>query len=157
MALDGAFEKDALKSWGFCYRPEQVTEWQHYYSGRFSQWKEQAFSYMPQDLEERLNVEYMTGAQNPDMDMYRIPLAAAKQMLPYDEASVYRLLPSGPEKIAPIAAVTTGLWYEHYREFAIAPEDLGALDRLVQRETDRIIGKSPALHKPEKDRSSQER
>ena len=82
---------------------------------------------MPQDLEERLNVEYMTGAQNPDMDMYRIPLAAAKQMLPYDEASVYRLLPSGPEKIAPIA------------------------------ETDRIIGKSPALHKPEKDRSSQER
>ncbi len=88
---------------------------------------------MPQDLEERLNVEYMTGAQNPDMDMYRIPLAAAKQMLPYDEASVYRLLPSGPEKIAPIAAVTTGLWYEHYREFAIAPEDLGALDRLVQR------------------------
>ncbi|MDO4324340.1 MAG: hypothetical protein Q4C61_17660, partial [Lachnospiraceae bacterium] len=67
------YEKDALKSWGFCYRPEQVTEWQHYYSDMFSQWKEQAFSYMPQDLEERLNVEYMSDAQNPDMDMYRIP------------------------------------------------------------------------------------
>ena len=151
------YEKDALKSWGFCYRPEQVTEWQHYYSDIFSQWKEQAFSYMPQDLEERLNVEYMSDAQNPDMDMYRIPLATAKQMLLYDEAPVYRLLPSGPEKIPPIAAVTTGLWYEHYREFAVTPEDLGALDRLIRRETDRIIGKLPAIHKPEKDRSSQER
>lgn len=151
------YEKDALKSWGFCYRPEQVTEWQHHYSGMFSQWKEQAFSYMPQDLEERLNVEYMSDAQNPDMDMYRIPLATAKQMLLYDEAPVYRLLPSGPEKIPPIAAVTTGLRYEHYREFAVTPEDLGALDRLIQRETDRIIGKPPAIHKPEKDRSSQER
>ena len=150
-------EKDALKTWRYLYAPEQVTEWQHHYSNLFSQWKAQAFSYMPQDLEERLNVEYMTDAQNPDMDMYRIPLAAAKQMLLYDEAPVYRLLPSGPEKIAPIAAVTTGLWYEHYREFAIAPEDLGALDRLIQRETDRIIGKPPALHKPRKDRSSQER
>ena len=46
-------EKDALKSWGFCYRPEQVTEWQHHYSGMFSQWKEQAFSYftMKKDYE----------------------------------------------------------------------------------------------------------
>lgn len=151
------YEKDALKSWGFCYRPEQVTEWQYHYFGMFSQWKEQAFSYMPQDLEERLNVEYMTDAQNPDTDMYRIPRGTAKQMLLYDEAPVCRLLPSGPEKIPPIAAVRAGLWYEHYREFAIAPEDLGALDRLIQRETDRIIGKPPVLHKQEKGRSDQER
>ena len=70
------YEKDALKSWGFCYRPEQVTEWQHHYSGMFGQWKEQAFSYMPQDLEELLNVGYMETAQNPDTDMYRIWLCA---------------------------------------------------------------------------------
>lgn len=151
------YEKDALKSWGFCYRPEQVTEWQHHYSGMFSQWKEQAFSYMPQDLEERLNVGYMEAAQNPDMDMYRIPLGTAKQMLLYDEAPVYRLLPKGPEKLPPIAVVTSGLWYEHYREFAVRPEDLGAVDRLVRRETDRLTGKQPTLHKPEKDRSNPER
>ena len=46
------YEKDALKSWGFSYPPEQVTEWQHHYSNLISQWKAQAFSYMPQDLEE---------------------------------------------------------------------------------------------------------
>ena len=151
------YEKDTLKSWGFCYRSEQVTEWQHHYSGMFSQWKEQAFSYMPQDLEERLNVGYMEAAENPDMDMYRIPLGTAKQMLLYDEAPVYRLLPKGPEKLPPIAVVTSGLWYEHYREFAVIPEDLGAVDRLVRRETDRLIGKQPTLHKPEKDRSNPER
>ena len=151
------YEKDALKSWGFCYRPEQVTEWQHHYSGMFGQWKEQAFSYMPQDLEELLNVEYMEAAQNSDMDMYRIPLGTAKQMLLYDEAPVYRLLPKGPEKLPPIAVVTSGLWYENYREFAVRPEDLGAVDRLVRRETDRLIGKQPTLHKPEKDRSNPER
>ena len=105
-------EKDALKTWRYLYAPEQVTEWQYRYSNRFSQWKEQSFSYMPQDLEERLNVEYMEAAQNPDMDMYRIPLGTAKQML-LDGGPVYRLFPGGPEKLPPIAAVT-GLWYENY-------------------------------------------
>ena len=123
----------------------------------FSQWKDQAFSYMPQDLEERLNMGYMEDAQNPDMDKYRIPLGTARQMLLDGEAPVYRLLPSGPEKLAPIAAVTTGLWYENYREFAIAPEDLGALDKLVRRETDRLMGNRPQLHKNEERRPAPER
>ena len=129
------YEKDALKSWGFSYAPNQVTEWQYHYSTMFRQWMDQAFRYMPQDLEERLNMQYMEAAQNPDMDKYRIPQGTAKQMLLYDEAPVYRLLPSGSEKIAPIVAISTGLWYENYREFAIAPEDLGALDKLIRRET----------------------
>ena len=148
-------EKDALKTWCYLYAPEQVTEWQYRYSNRFSQWKEQAFSYMPQDLEERLNVEYMEAAQNPDMDMYRIPLGTAKQML-LDGGPVYRLFPGGPEKLLPIAAVT-GLWYENYREFAVTPEDLGALDRLVRRETDRIMGIRPQHDKSQERRPSPER
>ena len=148
-------EKDALKTWRYLYAQEQVTEWQYRYSNRFSQWKEQAFSYMPQDLEERLNVEYMEAAQNPDMDMYRIPLGTAKQML-LDGGPVYRLFPGGPEKLLPIAAVT-GLWYENYREFAVRPEDLGAVDRLVRRETDRIMGIRPQHDKLQERRPSPER
>ena len=148
-------EKDALKTWRYLYAPEQVTEWQYRYSNRFSQWKEQSFSYMPQDLEERLNVEYMEAAQNPDTDMYRIPLGTAKQML-LDGGPVYRLFPGGPEKLPPIAAVT-GLWYENYREFAVRPEDLGAVDRLVRRETDRIMGIRPQHDKSQERRPSPER
>lgn len=147
---------NTLKNWSYLYAPEQVTEWQHFYLDRFSQWKAQAFSYMPQDLEELLNVEYMEAAQNPDMDMYRIPLGTAKQLL-LDGALVYRLLPGGAEKIAPIAAVRAGLWYEHYREFAVTPEDLGALDRLVRRETDRLMGIRPQLDKSQERRPSPER
>ena len=127
------------------------------YSTMFRQWIDQAFRYMPQDLEERLNMQYMETAQNPDMDKYRIPQGTAKQMLLYDEAPVYRLLPSGSEKIAPIAAISTGLWYENYREFAIAPEDLGALDKLIRRETDRLTGNLPQLHKNEERRPAPER
>ena len=149
-------EKDALKNWRYLYAPEQVTEWQYRYSNRFSQWKEQAFSYMPQDLEERLNVEYMDEAQNPDTDMYRIPLGTAKQLL-LDGAPVYRLLPGRTEKVAPVAAVRAGLWYENYREFAVTPEDLGALDRLVRRETDRLMGIHTQLNKIQGRRPSPER
>lgn len=148
-------EKDALKNWRYLYAPEQVTESQHSYLDRFSQWREQAFSYMPQDLEERLNTEYMLAAENPDTDMYRIPLGTAKQML-LDGNPVYRLFPGGPEKVAPIAAVT-GLWYEFYREFAVTPEDLGAVDRLVRRETDRIMGICPQPDKSQERRPSPER
>ena len=149
-------EKDALKTWRYLYAPEQVTEWQYRYSNRFSQWKEQAFSYMPQDLEERLNVEYMEEAQNPDTDMYRIPLGTAKQLL-LDGTPVYRLLPGRTEKVAPVAAVRAGLWYENYREFAVTPEDLGALDRLVRRETDRLMGIHTQLNKIQGRRPSPER
>lgn len=149
-------EKDALKTWRYLYAPEQVTEWQYRYSNRFSRWKGQAFRYMPQDLEERLNRGYMEDAQNPDTDMYRIPLGTAKQML-LDGGPVYRLLPGGPQKVAPVSAVSTGLWYEHYREFAVTPEDLGVLDRLVRRETDRIMGIRPQPHKAGERHPSQER
>lgn len=148
-------EKDALKNWLYLYAPEQVAEWQRSYLDRFSRWREQAFSYMPQDLLERLNVEYMEEAQNPDTDMYRIPLGTAKQML-LDGDPVYRLFPGGPEKVAPIAAIT-GLWYESCREFAVAPKDLGALDRLIRRETDRIMGIRPQPDKSQEHRPSPER
>lgn len=148
-------EKDALKTWRYLYAPEQVTEWRRHYSTAFSQWREQAFSYTPQDLAERLNTGYMEAAQNPDMDMYRIPLGTAKQLL-LDGGPVYRLFPGGPEKIAPVSAVT-GLWYEFYREFAVAPEDLGALDRLARRETDRIMGIRPQPDKSKEHRPSPER
>jgi len=151
------YEKQALKSWGFIYEPEQLTQWQEHYSDRFRYWKENAFSYAAQDLEERLNYQYMESAQYPDMDKYRIPLGIAKQMLLYDEAPVYRLLPGSAEKIPPIAAVTTGLWFQHYRAFAVAPEDLGALDKVVAREVARLTGERPILYTKQEHQTSHER
>lgn len=151
-------EKDALKIWRYLYAPEQVTEWQYRYSNRFSQWKEQAFSYMPEDLEERLNVEYMEEAQNPDTDMYRIPLETAKQMLLNGDGPVCRLLPGRAEELAPVTAITTGLWYMDYREFAVTPENLGGVDRLVRRETDRLTGKiTRSNRRPDQEHKKEEK
>lgn len=141
------YEKSGLKSWGFQYAPETMDALQEHYAEVFDRWKSQAFMVSDEFLEERLNAEYMERAQNPDMDKYRIPLAVAKKLLLYDEAPVYRLLPFVAEKIPPIAAVTTGLWYENYREFAIAPEDLGALDRLCDCEVERLLGNRPEQNK----------
>lgn len=151
------YEKQALKSWGFIYEPEQLTQWQKHYSDKFRYWKENAFSYAVQDLEEKLNYQYMESAQYPDMDKYRIPLGTARQMLLYDEAPVYRLLPDGTEKIPPITAVTTGLWFQHYRAFAVAPEDLGVLDKVVAREVARLTGERPILHAKQEHQTSHER
>ena len=151
------YEKQALKSWGFVYDPKQLSQQQEHYSNMFCYWKANAFSYAAQDLEEKLNYQYMESAQFPDMDKYRIPLGTAKQMLLYDEAPVYRLLPGGAEKIPPIAAVTTGLWYQHYQAFAVAPEDLGALDKVVHREVARLTGNRPMLHTTQEHRSDHER
>ena len=100
-------EKDALKSWGFCYRPEQVTEWQHHYSGMFSRWKEQAFSYMAPGFGGTSEHQLYGGGTEPP---YRhVPHTAGDgpgQMLLYDEAPVLPTFPSGPEKrYPPIAAV----------------------------------------------------
>ena len=141
------YEKLALKSWGFQYAPETMAVLREHYAEVFDRWKSQAFTVSNEYLEERLNIEYMNQAQNPDLDKYRIPLAAAKKLLLYDEAPVYRLLPAGAEKIPPIAAVTTGLWYEYYREFAITPKDLGALDQLCDREVERLMGSRPEKNK----------
>lgn len=141
------YEKLALKSWGVQYAPETMAVLREHYAEVFDRWKSQEFTVSNEYLEERLNIEYMNQAQNPDLDKYRIPLAAAKKLLLYDEAPVYRLLPAGAEKIPPIAAVTTGLWYEYYREFAITPEDLGALDQLCDREVERLMGSRPEKNK----------
>lgn len=146
-------EKETLKSWGFAYAPEKVAEWRNHYSQACKDWKEQSFFYADQDLEELLNTEYMLEAHNSDMDKYRIPLETARQLLLYEGAPVYRLFPGGAEKIPPIEVLTTGLAYDYYREFAVTPEDFGAVDRLVKRETERMIGGTPPIHKAEKSRT----
>lgn len=151
------YEKDALKRWGYLYRPEDMAALRQHYGEFTGGWKQDAIHISPDYLLERLNFEYMEAAANAQTDMCRIPQAAAKLLLLSGEAPVYRLLPSGPEQMAPIAALRTGLWYSGYREFAIKQEDLPALDRLCRRETDRLLGIRPERTVPEKPRPAQER
>lgn len=99
----------------------------------------------------------MEAAQNPDMDMYRIPLGTAKQMLLYESISCLPPSSQRAGKLSPIAVVTSGLWYEHYREFAVTPENLGALDRLVRRRQTGSWESRPQPDKSQERRPSPER
>lgn len=152
----GLCEKDALKSWRYLYDPEQIAEWRRCYLERFRQWREQAFPYMEQDLMERLNTEYMLAAENPGTGMYQIPLETAGRMLLNGDCPVYRLLPGGAEELPPVTAVTTGLRYMDYREFAVAAEGLEGLERLARRETARIAGRVSRRRGSEKDTPGQD-
>lgn len=151
------YEKDALKSWGFRYDLEELSGMRSHYAKIISEWKNIAFSVNSEDLEERLNTEYMLEAQHSDPDLFRIPMGTAKQLLLCDEVPVYRLLPEGAEKLSPVSAVKTGLWYQSYREFAVKPEDLKKLDQFCQKEIDKLIGADPQRQVPKKPVPSQSR
>lgn len=143
------YEKDALKSWGFLYDLEELSGMRSHYAKVISEWKDIAFSVTSEYLEERLNTEYMMEAQHADLDLFRIPMGTAKQLLLCGEIPVYRLLPDGAEKLFPVSAVKTGLWYQSYREFAVKPEDLKKLDHFCQKELDELL-QMRSVHQPHK-------
>lgn len=132
-------EKLELRTWGFRYREDQTGLIQVHLLEIFDVWRKLAIQVSDEYIQDRLNTEYMLDAENSDPDMIRIPMETAKQLLLYGDCPVYRLYPYEPEKLPAIAAFTSGLWYQDEQEFAIMPEDTGALNRLAQRETDKFL------------------
>lgn len=133
------YEKMELSTWQFLYGKEQIRKIQEHISGNFERWKWTALQVTDEQVQEQLNREYMLKAENPDPDMWRIPMETAKQLLLYGDCPVFRLYLHGPENLPQIAAVTSGLWYQDAQVFAVMPESIGAVNRLVQRETDRFL------------------
>lgn len=88
----------------------------------------------------KLNASYMQQAQYPQPDMLCISHLAAKEMLAHHDAEIYRLLPSGAEKLAPINAVRQGLWFSENREFAIKKEDIPKLHQWAERSSKEMLG-----------------
>ncbi len=88
-----------------------------------------------QDLEERLNMQYMEAAQNP-MDKCRIPRGTAKQMLLYEEAPVYRFFHRFRRKIAPLRQSLRACVYEITGSLPLHPEVRRSGQTDPQKETD---------------------
>lgn len=129
-------EKLELRTWGFRYREDQTGLIQVHLLEIFDVWRKLAVQVSDEYIQHQLNMEYMLDAENSDPDMIRIPMETAKQILLYGDCPVYRLYPYDPEQLPAIAAFTCGLWYQEEQEFAVMPEDAGALNRLAQREAD---------------------
>ncbi|GHV39876.1 hypothetical protein FACS189490_04170 [Clostridia bacterium] len=77
--------------------------------------------------------EYMARAENHQTGMLRLGQDAAREILAKDIVPIYRLLPDGAEKLAPIDAAKTGLNYSSYREFAVKVEDLSGVEKWAAR------------------------
>lgn len=154
----GLGEKESLRSWGYQYlytdEKAEIAQICHRF---FKQWQDKADYMLPVDILPRLNLDYMLDADHFVEDMYRIPREIAKQMLLYNDGEVYRLLPSGPERVPAIEAVKNGVWYDSNQVFAIAPKDWKGLDRVCKRQTERIMGRVLKHSVPEKPRPTQER
>jgi len=85
-----------------------------------------------------INSAYMSAAENSQPDMLRITNEAAKEILARGDADVYRLTPSGTEKLAPIEAARSMCFAEH-RDLAIKREDVAGLDKWAKRAANKII------------------
>jgi len=85
-----------------------------------------------------INSAYMAAAENPQPDMIRITNEAAKEVLARGDADVYRLTPSGAEKLAPIDAARSLCFAEH-RDLAIKREDVAGLDKWAKRTADKML------------------
>jgi len=101
-----------------------------------------------------LNREYMVRAENPQPDMFRVPLQTAKDMILGSYAPVYRLMPDGPQKLTPKDVALGGLWYQNYREFAVKQEDKAGLDSWSEKKTAAIMGRRPERDAPGKPKKS---
>jgi hypothetical protein len=111
-----------------------------------------------EELLSMMNAAYMGRAKNPQLDMLRIPLVAAREMLVHGDAEVFRLLPEGAKQLTALDAIQSrgGLWYQQYREFAIKKEDIFTLDRWAGRTIEAAVKPEPKRN-AEKSRSGEER
>jgi hypothetical protein len=84
------------------------------------------------------NASFMAAAQNPQPDMIRVANEAAKEILARSNADVYRLVPEGAVKLAPIEAARAMCFAEH-RELAVKREDFPGLDNWSKRAVNNLL------------------
>jgi hypothetical protein len=92
------------------------------------------------DIIANLSAAYMGHAQNPQEGFLRLSQGAAQQMLASGDADVYRLSPDGPQKLSPVEAVKTDLWFSECHEFAMRCDELPKLGRWANRRADAALG-----------------
>lgn len=104
----------------------------------------------PDELLSDMSRVYMEAAENPQPDMLRVNLSAARELLARSDAPVYRLLPDGAELLNPIDSIRKGLGFAHYREFAIKREDMAGFNKWAERGADIIV--RTAVNRAERDK-----
>jgi hypothetical protein len=127
-------ERDGAATWTRHFKPEDLQSARRLPEDNRTAHEEHGKPVDEADFLAEMNAAYMKQSENPQPDMLRVSQETAKEMLARGDAEVYRLLPSGAEKLSPMDAVKSGgLWYMNNREFAIRREDIAGLDKWAER------------------------
>ena len=151
-------DRDQIQSWTRHFEPGAHSSVFRHLEDIRDQHEQAVQAVSPEGLLSMMNAAYMERAENPQTDMLRIPLVAAREMLSHGDAEVFRLLPEGAKQLTALDAMQSrgGLWYQQHREFAIKKEDLSHLDRWADRAIEAAV--KPATERnAEKSRSGEER
>lgn len=148
-------ERDRLQSWNRHFDPNDLQAVIRHLDEIRGEHENIGKTVEPETLLSDLNRIYMEKAENPQPDMLRVTLPAAKEMLARGDADVYRLLPGGPEKLNPLDAVkgAGGLWYQNHREFAVKKDNLAGFDQWAQCETEVLTRRQPERESPDQAKS----
>ena len=151
-------DRDQIQSWTRRFEPgEHSSVFRHLEDIR-DQHEQTGKAVSPEELLSAMNAAYMEQAENPQADMLRIPLVAAREMLAHGDAEVFRLLPEGAKQLTALDAMHSrgGLWYQQYREFAIKKEDISDMNKWAGRAIEAAVKPAPERN-AEKSRSGEER
>ena len=151
-------DRDQIQSWTRRFEPgAHSTVFRHLENIR-DRHEQTGQAVSPEELLSAMNAAYMERAENPQVDMLRIPLVAARDILSHGDAEVFRLLPEGAKQLTALDAMQSrgGLWYQQYREFAIKKEDISHLDRWASRTIEAAV-KPTQERNAEKSRLGEER
>ncbi len=135
----GLYERDQLLSWAKYYDPADEAKLAAYLKENRNDYAEYQPVITAEEFLIALNADYMSRANNPQPEMLRLTQQAANEMLALDIIPVYRLTDKGADKLSPIDAAKTGLWYSVDREFAVKTSDLPGINKWAQRTAAEIL------------------
>ena len=151
-------DRDQIQSWTRRFEPGAHSSVLRHLEDIRDQHEQTGKTVFPEELLSAMNAAYMEQAENPQADMLRIPLVAAREMLAHGDTEVFRLLPEGAKQLTALDAMHSrgGLWYQQYREFAIKKEDISDMNKWASRAIEAAV--KPATERnTEKSKSGEER
>jgi hypothetical protein len=132
-------DREQLKSWVKHYNPADEMALDTHIKNLYQVHGEKSRSVTAGEFLTQINESYMAGANNPQPALLRVTLEAAKEILAQNNTDVFRLMEKGAEKLSPVDAAKTGLWFSVNREFAVKPKDLTAVEKWAKRTVKNIL------------------
>jgi hypothetical protein len=132
------FDRSQLKSWAKHYDPADEAKFATYFGVLRRAALENRRPVTAGEFLPPINEPFMAQAVHPRPGMLRVAPEAAKEILAQSAADVFRLMPTGAEKLSPIDAIKVTA-YQEYREFAVRCSDWAGIEKWARRAAGDIL------------------